>query len=65
MGFMEILRSELREQISQQDWEKTPTSVKNLVEVLGERIEQLEQQVIQLQSLQQQLQEKVTRTSKN
>lgn len=54
-----------RQHISQENWEATPASVKVLVEEMGQRIEKLEQQVTQLLSVQQQLLEKINRTSKN
>lgn len=62
---MEKKRPRYLEQIPPIDWEKTPASVKKLVEVLAQSIEKLEQQVTELQTVQQQLQEKVNRTSKN
>ncbi|NEO08502.1 MAG: hypothetical protein F6K51_24215, partial [Moorea sp. SIO3I8] len=36
------------QQIATQDWDRTPTSVKKLVEQMGQRIEQLEQETAQL-----------------
>jgi hypothetical protein len=47
------------------DWEKTPTSVKKLVEQMWQRIEKLEQQQAELLAAHQQVLEKVNRTSKN
>jgi transposase len=54
-----------QQQISQEDWEKTPASVKLLVAQMGQRIEQLEQNYAELLITQQQLSEKINRTSKN
>ena len=62
---MEQQRPAYLEQISQEDWEKTPASVKKLVEETVQRIERLEQQQSELLAVQQQLLEKVQRTSKN
>jgi len=53
------------EQIPQEDWEKTPPSVKKLVEEMGQRIEKLEQQLAEVLGSHQQLLEKVNRTSQN
>ncbi len=53
------------QQIAQEDWEKTPASVKKLVEEMAQRIKKLKQQVAELFAVQQQLLEKVNRTSKN
>lgn len=53
-----------KQQISQQDRERTPTSVKRLVEQMGQRIEQLEKNYAEL-LITQQLSEKINRTSKN
>lgn len=54
-----------RQQISQEDWDRTPASVKKLVEEMGQRIEKLEQSYAELLATQQQLLEKINRTSKN
>ncbi len=62
---MEQQRPDYLEQIPQEDWEKTPASVKKLVEEMGQRQEKLEQQLAELLAVQQQLSEKVNRTSKN
>ena len=53
------------EQVSQEDWEKTPASVKKLVESMASGMEKLELQVAELLEVQQHLSEKVNRTSKN
>ena len=53
------------EEIPPEDWEKTPSSVKKLVEDMVERIENLEKQQAGVLGVQQQLLEKVNRTSKN
>ncbi|NEO00468.1 MAG: hypothetical protein F6K50_34985 [Moorea sp. SIO3I7] len=53
------------QQIATQDWDRTPTSVKKLVEQMGQRIEQLEQETAQLRITMQQHEEKINRTSKN
>ena len=53
------------QQIPLEDWEKTPASVKKLVEEMGQSIGKLEQQVAELVAVQEQLLEKVNRTSKN
>ena len=53
------------QQIPPEDWKKTPASVKKLVEEMGQRIETLEKQQAELLLVQQQLLEKVNRTSKN
>lgn len=47
------------------DWEKTPTSVKKLVEQMWQRIEKLEQQQAELLAAHEQVLEKINRTSKN
>ncbi len=52
-------------EISEQDWEKTPASVKKLVEQMGQRIKQSEKKLVELEAEQQQLLEKINRTSKN
>jgi transposase len=52
-------------EISQEDWEKTPASVKKLVEEMAQRIEKLEQQLESVLAVQQQLLEKINQTSKN
>lgn len=51
--------------IGTDDWEKTPVSVRKLVVQLGLKIEQQEQQLLQLQLSNQQLNEKVNRNSQN
>ncbi|RUS92267.1 IS66 family transposase ISH10B [Dulcicalothrix desertica PCC 7102] len=62
---MEQLSPSIREQVSQEDWEKTPASVKKLVESMADGIEKLERQVTGLLEVQQHLSEKVNKTSKN
>lgn len=62
---MEHPRPKYLEQIPPHDWEKTPTSVKQMVELMAERIEKLEQQSAELLEAQQHLLEKVNQTSKN
>jgi len=46
-------------EIPQSDWEKTPASVKKLVEQMAQRIEQLEKQLAEVLAVQQQLLEKI------
>ncbi len=53
------------QQISPEDWERTPPSVKKLVEQKAPGIGQLEKKLYELQAEQQQLIEKNDRTSKN
>lgn len=62
---MELHRPRIIEQIPPDDWEKTPASVKKMVELMAQRLELLEQQALGLLSFQQQLLEKVNQTSKN
>lgn len=62
---MEKQRPAYLQNIPPQDWEKTPASVKRLVEEMVQGVKKLEKQVSELQTLQQQLLEKVNRTSKN
>jgi transposase len=62
---MQKERQSIIEQIPPEDWEKTPASVKKMVELMAQRIDTLEQQAIGLLSAQQQLIEKVNQTSKN
>lgn len=52
-------------QISQEDWERTPASVKQLVKEMQERLGQLEKNLNELQAQQQLLKEKTNRTSSN
>jgi len=47
------------EEVPPKDWERTPISVKKLVEKMGQRIEILENQQAELLLVQQQLLEKV------
>jgi transposase len=53
------------EQVSQEDWEKTPASVKKLVESMAGGMKKLEHQVAELLEVQQHLSEKVNKTSLN
>lgn len=53
------------EQISDADWAKTPVSVRQLIEALGKRVEQLEQELEKLQGENQLLQEQGKRNSQN
>lgn len=62
---MELLRLAYLQQIPSEDWEQTPASVKKLVTEMGQRIEKLETQQAEVIAVQQQLLEKVNRTSKN
>ncbi|GAC1494200.1 MAG: hypothetical protein NVS2B14_07640 [Chamaesiphon sp.] len=48
-----------------EDWDKTPASIKNLVEDMAQQIKKLEQQVAELVVVHQQLLEKINSTSKN
>ena len=62
---MEEHRPAYRQQISQEDWERTPSSVKKLLEEMGQRVGQLEKELGQLQEQQQLLREKTKQTSSN
>jgi len=62
---MEEQLSNSIEAISQEDWERTPASVKRLVEEIAKRARQLEEQLRELQAEHQLLQEQVNRTSAN
>ncbi|MCL1476025.1 IS66 family transposase [Argonema antarcticum] len=62
---MEQKTATIIEQIPPDDWEKTPASVKKMVELMAQRIEILEKQAIELIEVQEQLVEKVNKTSKN
>ena len=53
------------EQIPRVDWEKTPASVQELVEGMGQQIERLKKQLAEVLIVQQQLEERANRTSKN
>lgn len=63
--FMKQKRPSYAEQIPRVDWEKTPASVQKLVEGMGEQIESLEKQLAEVLTVQQELLEKASRTSKN
>ena len=52
-------------EISDSDWEKTPASVKQLVEKMGQCIKQSEKRLADLEAKQQELLEKINRSSKN
>jgi transposase len=52
-------------EISDLDWEKTPANVKELVEKMGQHIKQLEERLAEQEAKQQELLEKINRTSKN
>ncbi len=62
---MEENRPVYRQQISQEDWERTPSSVKKLLEEMQERLEQIEEELAQVQAQQQLLKQKTNRTSSN
>lgn len=51
--------------IDHDDWEKTPVSVRQIVLLLGSRIEELEGHLKEIKDLKEQLNEKVTRNSEN
>ena len=53
------------QELAQEDWERTPASVRQLVVQLGLKIEQLEQHLKELQDSKEQLSEKVNRNSEN
>jgi|SRR6476661_2620541 len=53
------------EQIPPEDWGKTPTSVKKLVEEMAQQIEQQSKKLTQVLTVQEQLLEKINRTSEN
>lgn len=53
------------QQIAQEDWERTPTSVKQMVEQMSQRLVKLEQEVAELKSQNQLLLEQVNRKSSN
>ncbi|MEH2449382.1 MAG: transposase, partial [Nostoc sp.] len=52
-------------EISDSDWEKTPANVKQLVEKMGQHIKESEEKLAELEAKQQELLEKINRTSKN
>nr|WP_203225997.1 IS66 family transposase [Calothrix sp. PCC 6303] len=52
-------------EIPSSDWEKTPPSIKELVEKMGQRIKKSEQELADKESKNQELLEKINRTSKN
>jgi transposase len=51
--------------IEHDDWERTPVSVRQIVLLLGEKIEELEGHLKEIKDLKEQLNEKVTRNSEN
>jgi cell division protein ZapA (FtsZ GTPase activity inhibitor) len=62
---MEQKRVNHLEQIPPDDWGKTPTSVKKLVEEMQEQIEQQEKKLAEVLTAQEQLLEKINSSSKN
>jgi hypothetical protein len=62
---MEQKRVNHLEQIPPEDWGKTPTSVKKLVEEMAQQIEQQEKKLAEVLTVTEQLLEKINRTSKN
>ncbi|MBD2693915.1 hypothetical protein [Anabaena catenula] len=62
---MEQKRVNHLEQIPLEDWGKTPTSSKKLVEEMTQQIEQQENKLTEVLTVQEQLLEKINRTSKN
>ncbi|MFN6452928.1 MAG: IS66 family transposase [Nostoc sp. EfeVER01] len=52
-------------EISDSDWDKTPTIVKQLVEKMGQHIKKSEEKLAELEAKQQELLEKINCTSKN
>ena len=56
---MEVERINYLEQISPEDWEKTPISVKFLVEEMAQQIKKLEKNLTEVLTVQEQLLEKV------
>ncbi|WP_230966998.1 hypothetical protein [Nostoc sp. NZL] len=52
-------------EISESDWEKTPARVKQMVEKMGQHIKESEKRLADLETKQQELLEKINRTSKN
>ena len=62
---MEQKRCEYLEQIPEADWDKTPASVKQLVEAMQQRLEKLENQLAEVVAVQEQQTEKLKLTSKN
>jgi transposase len=62
---MEIEQVSYLEQISPEDWEKTPIGVRKLMEEMAQEIKQLEKKLTEVLTVQEQLLEKVNQTSKN
>jgi rubrerythrin len=62
---MEQKRVNYLEQIPPEDWGKTPTCVKKLVEDMARQIEQQEKKLTEVLTVQEQLLEKINRTSEN
>ncbi|MEM7556851.1 MAG: DUF6444 domain-containing protein [Cyanobacteria bacterium P01_A01_bin.84] len=52
-------------EIPNSDWDSTPASVKELVEKLGQRIKESEEELANSEARNQELLEKINRTSKN
>jgi transposase len=52
-------------EIPNSDWEKTPPSVKELVEKMGQRIKTSEKELADKEAQNQELLEKINRTSNN
>lgn len=53
------------EQITDEDWERTPASVKQLVMDMAQRLAKIERQLVELQAEKQLLKEQINRTSNN
>jgi transposase len=58
-------RPPLSQNISDEDWERTPASVKQLVLEMQERLAKIEQQLVEVQAENQLLTEQINRTSNN
>ena len=62
---MDLQRPPYLQVLPQEDWEKTPASVKKLVEEMAQAIEKQSKQLGELLAVQEQLLEKLNRTSQN
>ncbi|OWY63946.1 IS66 family transposase [cyanobacterium TDX16] len=62
---MELERVSHLEQVPPEDWGKTPTSVKKLVKKMAQQIEQQGKKLTEVLTVQEQLLEKINRTSEN
>jgi transposase len=62
---MEEKRANHLERIPREDWGKTPTSVKRLVEEMAQQIEQQDKKLTEVLIVQEHLLEKINRTSEN